>query len=1643
MRLNTAQRLALNLDSHIVVDAGAGTGKTSTIVDRVIEHYLTEDQRATRILPMPERPSKLEGGLLMSPASETIDLRKWQGLLPSEVVLLTFTNRASDEMRDRLRKRISKLKPGPISDDGISRTDPRIRHQGFNEQLLTLLEDAPIGTIDSFFNQLISPYRGYLGDFNSKDIISDTSRILLVESAINILWRLPNSINLIGDAVDAGIPSEIASQVLDARDNISKHYSSRKSATNVLRNLVYKSIFIEESTRLMADKDGKINPESLKERIILSIDQEDLTNFSRELFILVTKYCDFIKENITVLAPEGVFSDTRLACLDSLCESQPSIDKWKQLVRLGHLLLCITSEASIMSNKPSIFPNSKLPSDTWESGIRNLSEIENKTTREMVKVGLKEISSEIKNLWYEKIGKLILHFTQVTLILDNSNPPMTSKVWKHPLSPLPFPLPSRLSNDSKIDKFHFTLEAEVNNLENLKLVHDGFLGILKNLKKNEETHDYDDVQRLTGDLLLANCPEICRTFYPQSIQDALNSLNTETWRDDHITEAFSILEKLERDPKIAGNYLEKLSTIRLDLTQRYELLKQIRRRYRAFIIDEAQDNSPLQWRLLSRLWGERTIQDGDPEVPNTPWQPTICYVGDVKQSIYAFRQAEVTGFLEYSRTLRDINEHEFSSIKELTRKPPLRRSDASRDPRNSYNLNIVKGVEVTKESGRNLIPWIPFDLSDPHLPIPTSQEVEFRKQGLISLQINYRTDGGLLNIMNEWWKDIFNEKHRHFPNGNFYANPQRLFPSKDKIDAQGSLEWICPVGIEGDENPPTDLRIPLDPFGPGKSDSIERQSMMIALRIKNLIEGKPIKVISSGGNWIELPAENPVEPSEIMILLPSRSKIRDIIIRHLHNLGIPAQADREGGLLARPAAHTIEGLLQFIARPYSRHHASWVARSSLIGFDDAKLQEYLFYSRKEDNLLIRLRDFTINERQKELVQRWIDLSSEGRIVDLLEETVDRSDILMAFPDIVSRQDIEQIIDIIRILSREVGGDSIVLADKLRDLRESGGNSLEAVTIPPSDAVRVMTIHGSKGLQAKVVILADLFSGRQTNLTIDDRNRLIVTPELFAGNPKPWSNEKSPLSALWKHVRKIYQARKSAESRRLLYVGATRAQNKLVIVGSTKGTKWVDGKGIKFPWTYSESLPQLGEMWIESLRQGSANRNEQNSPWLDQSDDITAEINIKTSGYREFDPSLLFHEGFLGNPKSLKGLTILHHPDCFISENQSPHTSTPLTRIENLDEFARKSVSQEKTSLVSPRTDFSARLKIAPSRISIIEKCPRRHWYETIGGLSPKPIIPSKAVNSPNGLPRGIDAALFGTIVHRIIEIGIGNPGPKGEYPTTPLPESWIKREIDLIDSPEIHNTVFDELLPLDADREATIHLVNLMINRIKSGPLGKLSKGEIFDGHRVEGLRTEMPFNITKKIDLNGLIRSRWTPEGYESLSKIEFANIEMSGLIDLVLCTVINGESTIRPIDLKTEEANKLIDLKTDGLIESLGEITTEPKCQAEIEILLEHRMQQALYYTALQNLENERSKYGYPSRKVLSPAILIGVTGRLVVYPDDMLQNALDDLEENLTLAARISLGSNVLLSDFPPLESSKSEICHKCPFNQGELSICGPLN
>ena len=1635
MRLNTAQRLALNLDAHIVIDAGAGTGKTSTIVDRVIEHYLTEDQRATRLLPKPERPSKLQGGMIAAPAAERIDLREWGGLLPGEVVLLTFTNRAADEMRDRLRRSIARLQPGPIGDDGTWRSDPRIRHKGFNEQLLTLLEDAPIGTIDAFLNQLVSPYRGILGDALSRDNVSDTGRILLVESALNTLWRLPSSVSHIGEAVDAGIPAEIAPDVLAARDRIARHYSGRRSAARVLRSLVGSSVFIEEAARRIMDSDT-ITSELLHQQIMASVDADEVAEHATEVHSIAQRFCNLVRENSASMALAGWPADSRMACLDSLSSEGPPEDAWGQLTWLSHTLVCTLNSSALMKNNPAFFPHSHLPSDSWEAGIEKYSRIPDARSKARVKEEIKGIVTDLKAAWSSDRGRLMLHFTRVAMLLSDATPPASPSDWTPPLSPLQIPLPERI--DGPASSHYFTLDAEVRNLQDLYLAHRGFQGIIRKLKERDEVHDFDDIQRLAGDLLLANCPSTCRTFYHSSMQDALDSLTDSPWRDDHIDAAFAALERLEANPSSAGEAASSLGAIRADLESRRNLLMTIRRRYRAFIIDEAQDNSPLQWRLLSRLWGERRVDEGEPNAPDTPWQPTVCYVGDVKQSIYAFRQAEVTGFLEFARQLMAVNDHELEGVPELTRKPALRKDSHSRDPRNAHSLTIATATEYMEQGGRDLVAWIPFDATDRDLPAPSGTEVENRRRGLIALQVNYRTSGGLLRAMNEWWEDVFSDRHRLFPNGDFYATPQTLFACPDKRDTPGAIEWICPLSTGGDSNPPTDLTTHLDPFGEGKPDSLERQALLIARRVGSLIDGSPVSVRSADGKWHQVDAEDPVSPSEIMILLPTRPNIRDVVIRHLHDHGIPAQADREGGLLDRPAAHALEGLLQFVARPRSRHHASWVARSVLIGLDDAQLQDYIGGAQRGEDLLSRLVEHCSSDSQRALVKRWRQLSESGRLIDLLDETIDRSDLLTAYPDSVSRQDVEQIVDVIRALAAEVGGDAMVLADRIRDLRERSSGALEAITIPPGDAVRVMTIHSAKGLEAKVVVLADVFSNRQTNMRNENLSRLIVSPELFAGNPKPWSSESSPHSALWSHVQVLHQARKDAEARRLLYVGATRAEERLIVVGSNRGTEWAEGDGLRMPWSYDTKIPQLGQMWIESLRQGSLRRAETASPWLDEGDDDDAPA-IRTRGQRTFDPTRMFSNASLGGDSTLPGMLVIHHPDCFEDADDSP-VLTPLQRIERLDDAANSSVEAEAPA--PPRQDSAPRIRITPNRLPVFQECQRRQWFETKGGLSPDPIVSSGQAHSSKGMPANVDPATLGTVFHRILEIGIGNPGLDGEPASSPLQASWTEHRENLLSDPETHSTVFTELLPPDADLQRTRLLVEGMAERIGSGPLGRMVQREPVDDHRLEGLRTEMPFYIALDVETGGSVRQRWSPEGPELLANTDKATIEMNGIIDLVLCTTTpNGGSAIRAVDLKTEDAGLIDNDSSEGLLEALGSEDSGPACEAELEILNKHRMQLALYYRALQSIEDARKAANLGCRTVLPPAILVGVTGRMVEYPKEMLDLASQELEELLVRTAGMALSSDAPLSDFDRLPAESAHICENCPFHRGALPICGP--
>jgi ATP-dependent helicase/nuclease subunit A len=147
-----------------------------------------------------------------------------------------------------------------------------------------------------------------------------------------------------------------------------------------------------------------------------------------------------------------------------------------------------------------------------------------------------------------------------------------------------------------------------------------------------------------------------------------------------------------------------------------------------------------------------------------------------------------------------------------------------------------------------------------------------------------------------------------------------------------------------------------------------------------------------------------------------------------------------------------------------------------------------------------------------------------------------------------------------------------------------GDDIEPAASTAPDAVRLMSIHRSKGLEFPIVVLADLgkkFNASELSDTVllDDRLGLcaLIRP--------PRAARFYPSLPYWLAQREL-RTQTLAEELRLLYVAMTRARDRLVLVGSTSGKQaletWprqaAEGQGRHQLLAASSALAWLGP-WI--------------------------------------------------------------------------------------------------------------------------------------------------------------------------------------------------------------------------------------------------------------------------------------------------------------------------------------------------------------------------------------------------------------------------------------------------------------------------------
>jgi ATP-dependent helicase/nuclease subunit A len=143
-------------------------------------------------------------------------------------------------------------------------------------------------------------------------------------------------------------------------------------------------------------------------------------------------------------------------------------------------------------------------------------------------------------------------------------------------------------------------------------------------------------------------------------------------------------------------------------------------------------------------------------------------------------------------------------------------------------------------------------------------------------------------------------------------------------------------------------------------------------------------------------------------------------------------------------------------------------------------------------------------------------------------------------------------------------------------RESEGQIDEA-----ANAVRLMTIHQAKGLEFPIVILPDLqrLSRPMENWLLLDRRRGLTLKV-------PDGRGKLVSGSTFSHFEQRYAWREQFESMRLLYVAATRAQDRLILSGTTKDLESLGNKSGKtdtwLKWIWQSLELQATESGIVTL-----------------------------------------------------------------------------------------------------------------------------------------------------------------------------------------------------------------------------------------------------------------------------------------------------------------------------------------------------------------------------------------------------------------------------------------------------------------------------
>ena len=504
--------------------------------------------------------------------------------------------------------------------------------------------------------------------------------------------------------------------------------------------------------------------------------------------------------------------------------------------------------------------------------------------------------------------------------------------------------------------------------------------------------------------------------------------------------------------------------------EKTKVAKDYMQKFEEIDIDEYQDSNLVQEYILS------SISRGN----------NIFMVGDVKQSIYRFRQARPELFIEKY---------------------------------NKYKLE--------------------------ERDIKTGEKIQLFK--------NFRSRKNILDITNNIFKNIMSQEIGEIDyTENEYLNYGASYPERK----EKSEIYVINLNEENaedyeeiyNEEDNTNERI----------EDVVLEAKFVSKKVKELLESG-IEV------YDKKQGQRKISYRDIAILLRSTSTTAPIYEKELSELELPVFSDSSSTYLESIEIETMMSLLKIIDNPMQDIPLVTVLRSTIGGFTDNDLIEIRLADKKcsfyEAMLKSRIKvDDDIKAKITKLLnnlEKWRKeveyLSLDELIWQIYLDTGYYHFVSLMPNGNVRQANLKILFEKAREFENTNFSGLFNFINFIDRLKSSGGDLSSAKLIGENeDVIRIMSIHKSKGLEFPIVFLCN--TGKKFNMK-DLNENIILHQELGIG-PKFIDTEKRiEYNTLAKEALKI-KAQKEiiSEEERVLYVGLTRAKEKLIITGISKDLK---------------------------------------------------------------------------------------------------------------------------------------------------------------------------------------------------------------------------------------------------------------------------------------------------------------------------------------------------------------------------------------------------------------------------------------------------------------------------------------------------------